>query len=57
MLAGAISKRTLYSKNTAMLDFDVLVIGSGPAGTIIAAALAERGVRVGGLTASPLRHY
>jgi lycopene beta-cyclase len=38
-----------------MLDFDVLVIGSGPAGTIIAAALAERGVRVGGLTASPLR--
>jgi lycopene beta-cyclase len=55
ILAGAISKRTLYSKNAAMLDFDVLVIGSGPAGTIIAAALAERGVRVGGLTASPLR--
>jgi lycopene beta-cyclase len=55
MLAGAIFKRTLYSKNAAMLDFDVLVIGSGPAGTIIAAALAERGVRVGGLTASPLR--
>jgi lycopene beta-cyclase len=38
-----------------MPDFDVLVIGSGPAGTILAAALAERGVRVGGLTASPLR--
>jgi lycopene beta-cyclase len=38
-----------------MLDFDVLVIGSGPAGTIIAAALAERGVKVGGLTANPLR--
>jgi lycopene beta-cyclase len=55
ILAWAISKRTLYSKNAAMLDFDVLVIGSGPAGTIIAAALAERGVRVGGLTASPLR--
>lgn len=55
MLAGAISKRTLYLKNAAMLDFDALVIGSGPAGTIIAAALAERGVKVGGLTASPLR--
>jgi lycopene beta-cyclase len=38
-----------------MLDFDAIVIGSGPAGTIIAAALAERGVKVGGLTASPLR--
>jgi lycopene beta-cyclase len=38
-----------------MLDFDALVIGSGPAGTIIAAALAERGVKVGGLTATPLR--
>ncbi len=38
-----------------MLDFDALVIGSGPAGTIIAAALAEQGVKVGGLTASPLR--
>ncbi|WP_310484491.1 lycopene beta cyclase [Chamaesiphon sp. VAR_48_metabat_403] len=38
-----------------MLDFDALVIGSGPAGTIIASALAERGVKVGGLTASPLR--
>lgn len=41
--------------NAAMFDFDVLVIGSGPAGTIIAAALAERGVEVGGLSASPLR--
>jgi lycopene beta-cyclase len=38
-----------------MPDFDVLVIGSGPAGTILAAAMAERGVRVSGLTASPLR--
>jgi lycopene beta-cyclase len=38
-----------------MLDVDALVIGAGPAGTIIAAALAERGVNVGGLTASPLR--
>jgi lycopene beta-cyclase len=38
-----------------MLDFDAIVIGSGPAGTIIAAALAERGVKVGGLTARPLR--
>jgi lycopene beta-cyclase len=38
-----------------MLNFDAIVIGSGPAGTIIAAALAERGVKVGGLTASPLR--
>jgi lycopene beta-cyclase len=38
-----------------MLDFDAIVIGSGPAGTMIAAALAERGVKVGGLTASPLR--
>jgi lycopene beta-cyclase len=55
MLAGAMSKRTLYLKNAAMLDFDALVIGSGPAGTIVAAALAERGVKVGGLTASPLR--
>ncbi len=55
MLIWAIFKRTLYSKNAAMLDFDALVIGSGPAGTIIAAALAERGVKVGGLTASPLR--
>jgi lycopene beta-cyclase len=55
MLALAIFKRTPYLKNAAMLDFDALVIGSGPAGTIIAAALAERGVKVGGLTASPLR--
>jgi lycopene beta-cyclase len=55
MLAWAISKRTLYLKNAAMLDFDALVIGSGPAGTMIASALAERGVKVGGLTASPLR--
>jgi lycopene beta-cyclase len=55
MLAWAIFTRTLYLKNAAMLDFDALVIGSGPAGTIIAAALAERGVKVGGLTASPLR--
>jgi lycopene beta-cyclase len=38
-----------------MLDFEAIVIGSGPAGTIVAAALAERGVKVGGLTASPLR--
>jgi lycopene beta-cyclase len=38
-----------------MFDCDALVIGSGPAGTIIAAALSERGLRVGGLTASPLR--
>jgi lycopene beta-cyclase len=38
-----------------MLDFEAIVIGSGPAGTMIAAALAERGVKVGGLTASPLR--
>lgn len=38
-----------------MLDFDALVIGAGPAGMIIAAALAEQGVKVGGLTASPLR--
>jgi lycopene beta-cyclase len=38
-----------------MLDFDAIVIGSGPAGTIIAAALAEQGVKVGGLTASPLQ--
>lgn len=38
-----------------MLDFDALVIGAGPAGMIIAAALAEQGIKVGGLTASPLR--
>jgi lycopene beta-cyclase len=37
-----------------MSDFDAIVIGSGPAGTILASALAARGVRVGGLTASPL---
>lgn len=37
-----------------MLDFDALVIGAGPAGMIIAVALAERGVKVGGLTASSL---
>lgn len=49
-----ICKREIYP-NAAMLDCDALVIGSGPAGMIIAAALAERGVKVGGLTASPLR--
>lgn len=38
-----------------MLNFDALVIGSRPAGTIIAAALSEQGLRVGGLTDSPLR--
>ncbi|MBE9110029.1 lycopene cyclase family protein [Nodosilinea sp. LEGE 07298] len=37
-----------------MCDFDVLVIGSGPAGTLIAASLAERGLKVGGLTATPV---
>jgi lycopene cyclase-like protein len=37
-----------------MCDFDVLVIGAGPAGTIIAANLAERGLKVGGLTATPV---
>jgi lycopene beta-cyclase len=47
-------EREIYP-NAAMLDCDALVIGSGPAGTIIAAALAERKVKVGGLTASPLR--
>jgi lycopene beta-cyclase len=47
-------EREIYP-NAAMLDCDALVIGSGPAGTIIAAALAERRVKVGGLTASPLR--
>jgi lycopene beta-cyclase len=35
--------------------FDVLVIGAGPAGTIIAAALSECGLRVQGLTVTPLR--
>ncbi len=34
--------------------FDALVIGSGPAGTIIASALAEQGLKVQGLTATPL---
>lgn len=34
--------------------FDVLVIGAGPAGAIIASALCERGLRVQGLTATPL---
>ncbi|ABW31007.1 lycopene beta cyclase [Acaryochloris marina] len=37
------------------MDFDALVVGAGPAGMIIAAALAEQGVNVGSLTASPLR--
>ncbi len=37
-----------------MCDFDVLVIGSGPAGTIIAANLAQRGLKIGGLTAMPV---
>lgn len=35
--------------------FDVLVIGAGPAGLIIASALSECGLRVQGLTATPLR--
>jgi lycopene cyclase-like protein len=35
--------------------FDALVIGAGPAGTMIAAALSDRGLRVQGLTATPLR--
>jgi lycopene beta-cyclase len=35
--------------------FDALVIGAGPAGTMIAAALTDRGLRVQGLTATPLR--
>jgi lycopene beta-cyclase len=32
--------------------FDVLVVGSGPAGTIVASALGDRGLRVCGLTAT-----
>ena len=35
--------------------FDALVIGSGPAGTIIASALAEQGLQVQALTATPLQ--
>ncbi|MBE9028238.1 lycopene cyclase family protein [filamentous cyanobacterium LEGE 11480] len=35
--------------------FDALVIGAGPAGIIIAAALSDQGLRVQGLTATPLR--
>jgi lycopene cyclase-like protein len=35
--------------------FDALVIGAGPAGTMIAAALSDQGLRVQGLTATPLR--
>lgn len=35
--------------------YDALVIGSGPAGTIVASALAEQGLRVQGLTAIPLQ--
>ncbi len=35
--------------------FDALVIGSGPAGTIIASALAEQGLEVQALTATPLQ--
>ncbi len=35
--------------------FDALVIGAGPAGTMIAAALSDQGLRVQGLTAIPLR--
>jgi lycopene beta-cyclase len=35
--------------------FDALVIGAGPAGTMIAAQLGERGLKVLGLTATPLR--
>ncbi|MBE7384818.1 MAG: lycopene cyclase family protein [Leptolyngbya sp. SIO1E4] len=35
--------------------FDVLVIGAGPAGMIIASVLSECGLRVQGLTATPLR--
>jgi lycopene beta-cyclase len=35
--------------------FDALVIGAGPAGTMIAAALSDQGLLVQGLTATPLR--
>jgi lycopene beta-cyclase len=35
--------------------FDALVVGAGPAGVIIAAALSEQGLKVQGLTATPLR--
>lgn len=35
--------------------FDALVIGSGPAGTIIASALAQQGLRVQALTATSLQ--
>ncbi len=35
--------------------FDALVIGAGPAGTMIAGALTAQGLRVQGLTATPLR--
>jgi lycopene beta-cyclase len=35
--------------------FDALVIGSGPAGLIVAAALGQQGLRVQGLTPTPLR--
>ncbi len=34
--------------------FDALVIGAGPAGLIIAAALCQQGLRVQGLTSTPL---
>jgi lycopene beta-cyclase len=36
--------------------FDALVVGAGPAGTIIAGALRDRGLTVSGLTATPLKH-
>jgi lycopene beta-cyclase len=35
--------------------FDALVIGTGPAGVIMAAALGQQGLRVQGLAATPLR--
>jgi lycopene beta-cyclase len=44
----------LLQRYSAMSAFDVLIIGSGPAGTIMAATLAAQGLRVGGLTARPL---